>query len=115
MKRTLVLFGAGASIEYGAPSTTDLTEIIGREVAADRYMKHTGGDAAYLKVRDTLAGYLMGVVNFEQNLPLRSRADPWEPTPGAVDEYRPLMKPFLANSSGLDRSTLTGWPTRSSR
>jgi hypothetical protein len=58
MKRILVLFGAGASIAYGAPSTPDLTQIIENDVVADRSMKLAGGDLAYLKVRDTLTAYL---------------------------------------------------------
>jgi hypothetical protein len=85
MKRTVVLFGAGASIEYGAPSTFGLTDTIGRKVEADDYMKMSGGDAAYLKIRDTLSGYL-SAVNFEQIYHCVHELIYSAPTPGAVDE-----------------------------
>ncbi len=105
MKRTVVLFGAGASIEYGAPSTFGLTDTIGRRVAADDYMKITGGDAAYLKIRDTLSGYL-SAVNFEQIYHCAHELIYSAPTTGAVDEFRPLMTPFLTDASGIPKSAL---------
>ena len=46
MKRAVVLFGAGASVNYGVPSTDKLTDAVEREVKADLRMKHIGGDAA---------------------------------------------------------------------
>jgi hypothetical protein len=50
MKRAVVLFDAGASIDYGAPCTWGGTNIIEQQVRADADMQHTGGDDAYLKI-----------------------------------------------------------------
>ena len=68
MKRAVILLGAGASVEYKAPSTAEITDKIEREVMADDYMKMIGGDKAFVTIKDTLAGYLYkpGIVNFEQ-------------------------------------------------
>lgn len=68
MKRALVLFGAGASVEYKAPSTVGLTDTIERQVAADRYMQMSGGDVAFQTIKAGLASYLQkpSVINFEQ-------------------------------------------------
>ena len=67
-KRVLVLAGAGASLEFGAPSTATLTKAIETKVCADAWMQQRGGDQAYLEISKTLAGYLQGgaeAVNFE--------------------------------------------------
>ena len=68
MKRAVVLFGAGASVEYKAPSTSGLTTDIEQAVMADAVMKHVEGDAAYTAIKNGLEGYLRkpGIVNFEQ-------------------------------------------------
>ena len=68
MKRALVLLGAGASIDFGAPSTAKLTGIIENAVMADQVMQMTGGNMAYQLLKDGLTGYLEkpGIVHFEQ-------------------------------------------------
>lgn len=104
VKRALVLFGAGASVEYKAPSTIGLTTTIEQKVAADRYMQSTGGDVAFQAIRTGLAGYLQkpGVINFEQIYHCAHELlFTYPPTPGAFDEFKPIMQPFVANTTGL--------------
>ena len=45
-KRALVLAGAGSALDFGAPSTAELTKIIGQKVMDDKWMKKCGGDCA---------------------------------------------------------------------
>lgn len=110
-KRAIVLFGAGASVEYKVPSTTTLTEDIERSVMADGWMKHSGGDAAYATIRNKLKDYLCnpGVVHFEHIYhcahELLSRS---EPGTRAFDEFRPLLVPFLDDNSGIPETALLG-------
>lgn len=108
-KRAVVLLGAGASVEYKAPSTTKLTDDIERSVMADAWMKRSGGDAAYAAIRDSLKAYLCkpGIVHFEHiyhcahELLFNSA-----PGPKAFDEFRPLLVPFLNDNSGISETAL---------
>jgi hypothetical protein len=68
MTKSMVLFGAGASIEFGAPSTPGLTDTIAREVHADRFLQSIGGDKAYDVIADGRGKYLSAKVNFEQTI-----------------------------------------------
>lgn len=109
MKRALVLFGAGASVEYKAPSTIGLTTTIEQAVAADRYLQTTGGDAAFQAIRAGLAGYLRkpGVINFEQIYHVAHELlFTYPPTPGAFDEFKPIMQPFVTNATGLSQEAV---------
>ena len=104
MKRALVLLGAGASIEYGTPSTFDLTDAIERIVGVDPIMVGEGGDVAFQTIKARLGAYLTdpGTVNFEQIYHCAHELLwTYPPTAGAVDDYRPIMFPFLDNTTGL--------------
>ena len=57
-KRAVVLFGAGASVEYNVASTAALTGVIEDSVMSDVWMQHTGGDKAFALVKETLQGLL---------------------------------------------------------
>lgn len=109
MKRALVLLGAGAAIDFGAPSTMKLTDIIEKTVMADRVMQMTGGDGAFQTIKTGLTGYLNkpGIVHFEQIYHCAHEllfATP--PTVGAYDEFKPIMQPFLADRTGLKEAAL---------
>jgi hypothetical protein len=107
MKRAIVLLGAGASVDYKAPSTPALTDAIERQVLADPWMTKSGGAAACAEIKSRLAGYLQGPVNFEQIYHCAHElrfASP--PTPRAADEFKPIMQPFLSNTAGLSKSAL---------
>ena len=109
-KRALVLMGAGASIEFGAPSTAGLTEAIGKKVAADGWMQDCASDVAWSEISDTLAGYFQGgaaVVNFEHIYHCAHELlSIFEPVAGAVNEYRPVLVPFLEPRTTFDQRAL---------
>jgi hypothetical protein len=48
-RRVLVLLGAGASVEYKAPTTDQLTAAIEREIMGDPWQT-TGGDVAFATI-----------------------------------------------------------------
>jgi hypothetical protein len=111
MKRALILFGAGASIDYKAPSTTGLTAAIEKAVLADPYLQHTGGDTAYEAIKAELAAYLSdpNSINFEQiyHCSHELLATFLTATPGAADEFKPILIPFLSNRLGFSREALS--------
>jgi hypothetical protein len=105
----LVMLGAGASVEYKAPTTDHLTAAIERETMGDPWMKTTGGDVAFATINTRLKAYLHrpGIVNFEHIYHcLHELSFAFPPTPGAVDEFRPLLFPFLDNTSGIPQDAL---------
>jgi SIR2-like domain len=106
-KRAVLLVGAGASVEYKAPSTAALTSAIERAVTADAWAKHIGADTAFAKLKTGLEGYLREPPNFEQIYhcahELLSMA---APTPGAFDEFRPLLYPFISDNTGIAKDAL---------
>ena len=109
-KRALVLTGAGASLEFGAPSTANLTKAIETRVCADELMRKWGSDQAYLKISKTLAGYLQGgaeAVTFEHVYHCAHELlFTFEPGPGAVNEYRPIFVPFITRRIVVDEQTV---------
>lgn len=109
-KRALVLAGAGAALQFGAPDTTDLTNAIENRVRADDWMRHTGADRAYLEILAFLAGYLQGgapAVNFEHLYHCAHQLlFTFKPTDGAVNEYRPILVPFIKRRFGSDEGAL---------
>jgi len=109
MKRALVLFGAGASVEFKAPSTDGLTKVIEAAVATDRYLQSTGGGAAFHVIKDGLSGYLQrpGFVHFEQIYHVAHELlFTYPPSAGAFDEFKPIMQPFVANETGLSKEAV---------
>ena len=108
-KRALVLLGAGASVEYRAPTTDQLTSAIEQGVMSDPWMKTVGGDSAFEAIKTQLKAYLHrpGIVNFEHIYHCAHELIfTFPPTPGAVDEFRPLLFPFLNNTSGIPQDAL---------
>ena len=109
-KRALVLVGAGASLDFGAPSTAELTKVIEKKVCADKRMQIFGSDLAYLKILKTLAGYLQGgtcAVNFEQIFHCAHELlFTFDPVSGAVNEYRPILQPFIRRRIEADKQAL---------
>ncbi len=109
-KRALVLLGAGASIEFGVPATLKFTEIIEAGVLGDAWVQDQQGDKAYRTIKRRLKRYLKnpGIVHFEhiyhcahELLHMR------KPSVGAADEFRPILAPFLRDTSGTSAEGLT--------
>jgi len=108
-KRAVLVVGAGASIEYGAPSTHNLTAEIERKVMNDDWMKHCGGDKAFQFIKGQLEGYLRqpSDVNFEHIYHCAHELSYFVmPSAGALNEYRPLLQPFLKLQDGLSPEAL---------
>ena len=109
-KRALVLAGAGASLEFGAPSTAKLTRSIGRKVENDSWLQKCGGHHAYQEIFKILAGYLKGgicAVNFEHVYHCAHELlFTFDPSSGTVDEYRPILQPFICRRIKTDERAL---------
>ncbi|MEP9400573.1 SIR2 family protein [Sphingomonas silueang] len=105
-----MLVGAGASLDYGAPSTRTLTRQIRNAVLSDHWMRLSGGGEAYAEISATLADYYHGgedAVNFEQIYHCAHEliyARP--PSAGAVDTFRPALSPFVAAKVDLGERAL---------
>jgi hypothetical protein len=68
-----------------------------------------GGDHAFTAIKSGLAGYLQSPVNFEQIYHCAHELIfSYSPTPGAVDEFKPILQPFLSNTTGLTEQALCG-------
>ena len=115
-KRALILTGAGASIPFGAPSTFDLTQSLGKTVLADDWMRRCGGGHAWCEIVTRLAGYLNGgadAVNFEQVYHCAHELlSTFEPTPGAANEFRPVLVPFITRRADFTETSLRELVTR---
>ncbi len=98
-KTALILIGAGASLDFGAPSTSALTQMLAEAVHADAWMAASGGADAYDIIAAALAGYYHGgadFVNFEHIYHCAHELRHMGlPSPGAVNEYRPALVPFI--------------------
>jgi hypothetical protein len=73
-------------------------------------MKRTKGDEAFRAIRHGLKSYLHkpGIVNFEQIYHCAHELiSTFAPTSGALDEFRPILHPFINNKSGIERDALT--------
>lgn len=108
-KRAVLLFGAGASVEYNAPCTKQITDEIKRQVIADDLMKEFGGDTAYQIIECVLQTYLTDPkdVNFEQIYHCAHELIFLCPhTKGANNEYRPLLQAFTTLKKPLDPQSL---------
>ena len=104
--RALVVAGAGASVEFGAPSTAELTRRAHERLVSKEFSQF-GADQAFQRINDTLASYLRGgqaAVTFEHvyHCAQEILSTTFEPTPGAVDEYKPILYPFIGRWAALD-------------
>lgn len=115
-KRALILTGAGASLDFEAPSTYALTKAIKSRVLADGCMQQCGSDCAYLKIADVLADYFQGgadSVNFEHIYHCAHELlSTFEPTAGAVNEFRPILQPFISRRIAFDEPALRALVSR---
>lgn len=106
-KRALVIAGAGAALEFGAPSTSELTELVRERTSTDDIMRHFGCDQACEHIDEKLSDYLVGgdeSVNFEHIFHCAQEilANSFEPAIGAVNEFRPILYPFLGGRVAPD-------------
>ena len=109
-RRALVVTGAGASLDFGIPGTAELTGTIEAQVLADKFSRCCGADSAYKEIRDKLAGYFQGgasAVNFEHVYHCAHELlFTFEPPPTTLDEYRPILVPFIEGTLTADERAL---------
>ena len=109
-KRALILTGAGASIPFGAPSTACLTKTLQTKILADRWMRRCESDRVWSEIFEKLANYLHGgedAVNFEMVYHCAHELlSTFEPSPSAVNEFRPVLAPFIKRRSNFTEESL---------
>ncbi len=109
MKRAVLVIGAGASVEYAAPSTAMITNEIERRVMADSWLIHCGGDRAFQLIKAQLQIHLRepGDVNFEHIYHCAHELlYLFEPSAGAMNEYRPILLPFMERKVDISKDAL---------
>lgn len=107
--RALVVVGAGASVEYGIPATTQLGSLIEVGVAADRYCAKVGGVDVYRDVKTALEDYYDGnssEAHFERIYHVMRELHALHRTPRAVPKFSPVMLPFLNKQKNYSQESL---------
>ena len=98
-RRALLLLGAGAALDFGAPSTPRLTELVGKRISTDGDMQRCGGDQAYLEISRTLANYYKNgdrAAHFERIYHCAHELlANFDFTAGAENDFRPVLFPFI--------------------
>lgn len=109
-KHALVLLGAGAALDFGAPSTGQLTDLIGKRISADGDMKRCRGDQAYLEIRRTLADYYKDgcrAAHFERIYHCAHELlANFDLSPDAENDFRPTLFPFIERHIKADNLAL---------
>ena len=118
--RIVVLMGAGASLDFNAPSTKTLTGEIASYLRAEYATRNPTVVQVYETIKEELEKYLRppGEVNFEHiyHVAHELLKRPNIIDKGRVNEFRPLLQPFLKPIYDLDedalRDVLTGMTKR---
>lgn len=109
-KRAVMLVGAGASLDFGAPSTAQLTDVIEQKVENDTTMRMYDAHATYKLIHNYLSKYLQNganAVNFEHIFHCANELLlTFEPSPKTVNEYRPLLQPFIRRQIDIGEQSL---------
>ena len=107
MKKALILFGAGASVEYGAPSTNQVASHIQTALSSNKRPHAPDAKIAYEEIERRLGGYLSSAPNFEQIYHVANELLAlYPPLPRSVDEYRPILQPFVSSQLIDSQQTL---------
>ena len=109
-RRALVLLGAGAALDFGAPSTSRLTELLGERISIDVNMQQCGGDRAYREISRALADYYKNgnrAAHFERIYHCAHELlVNFDLTPGADNDFLPVLFPFIERKIQLDNVAL---------
>ena len=99
----MLFFGAGASVEYKAPSTEKITIDIEQEVLRES----CGVREAFMTIKDRLSEYLERPANFEEIYHCAHELiATFPPTNGASEEFRPRLVPFIKRTFTVTKEDL---------
>jgi len=100
MKKVCLILGAGASIEFGAPSTEVLTTLIEKCLEDDKWVQDKNAFATYQFIKGKLQKFLVkpGTLHFEHiyHCVHELLKFSYEVSEEAFDEFRYLLQPFLS-------------------
>lgn len=104
-KRALIVFGAGASVEYGIPVTSEFTQIITDKINLEPKYKEQGIADVYNYVKDTLVDFYKEEhqAHFERIYHVLHELYAHYHQEGAAAKFSPVMAPFLAKTRDLDK------------
>jgi len=100
MKKVCLILGAGASIEFGSPSTEALTTLIEKRLEGDQWIQGNNVFATYQLIKGKLQEFLVkpGTLHFEHiyHCIHELLQFSYEVSTEAFDEFRYLLQPFLS-------------------
>lgn len=103
MKRAVLFFGAGASIDYNAPSTEGITTEIERQMRKES----CGVKEAFMTIRDRLFGYLGRPPNFEEIYHCAHELiATFPPQERWSERFRPRLVPFIERTFSVTQQNL---------
>lgn len=105
MKRAVIIFGAGASVEYGIPATVSLTNKIREKLNSDHKFKSSRVVEVYDYVKNTLTEYYKDEqqAHFERIYHVIHELNAHHLTDGAVPKFSPIMIPFLHSNHDFNK------------
>ena len=106
--RALVVMGAGASVDFGIPTTVGFGNLIDDAIKADPYCARVGATDAYFDVRDKLRTFYGDATeaHFERIYHVMHELSQFRLTQGAVPKFRPVMYPFLETAAAYPEQAL---------
>lgn len=105
MKKAVFIVGAGASLDFGAPSTAGMDQVIIDFLKTDEFARSHELESLYGHIKDELQRYFgqHGTPNFEQIYHVAHELSGMKrPGDRHVLEYRPVLQPFLDVSNLID-------------
>lgn len=104
-KRAVVIFGAGASVEYGIPATAPLTKKITEKINNDPRFKGLKVAEVYNYVKDTLEKYYgdENQAHFERIYHVVHELFAHYHHDKAVSKFLPVMAPFLSAENHFEQ------------
>ena len=107
-KRAVLLVGAGASVEYGIPTTVAFGREMDTVMESDEYIKYVNAGPVYFDIKRKLADYYNdeSEANFERIYHVLHELETMIPYEGAVPKYKPVIFPFIELINNYDRQHL---------
>lgn len=109
-QRALIIVGAGASVEYGIPITSEFTNDITDQINNNNYYKGQDITEVYNYVKDTLVSYYNneGDAHFERIYHALHELYAHHYFDGAVAKFSPVMAPFFKTQHKFSQTQILG-------